>query len=166
MATYVRHTRPVQIDELPAHVRENLSAHAESRQLALGTARLWLTHSENPPAGSAFGRLVGRRLNPADPDAEHITVLVLHPTHLLVVTDGAKRGTAVLSLPLMQASVAAGTGLGPAFDRLADEPGGFTITGFAGEQPGSYFVGMGPEPEAVDCFEEVRSAIAAAKNPT
>ena len=166
MAMYLRRTRSVQIDELPAAVRDALTAHAEARQLSLDGARMWITHSENPPSASTFGRLLGRRRNPADPDTEHTTVLVLHPTHVLVVTDGARRGTAVLSLPLIQASVTAGTGLGPALDHRAADPGGFTITGFAGEQPGSYYVGMGAEPEAAECFEAVRSAIAAAKNPT
>jgi hypothetical protein len=162
MTMYVRHTRSVQIDELPAHVRDTLMAHAEARQITLDKTRMWVTSSENPPASSAFGRLFGRRANPADPDSEHTTLLVLHPTHLLVVTDGAKRGTAALSLPLMQASVAEGAGLGP----VAADPGGFTITGFEGEQRGSYYVGLGSEPEAADCFSAVRSAITAAKNPT
>jgi hypothetical protein len=59
-------------------------------------------------AGSAFGKLLRRGANPSDLDEEHWTVVVLHPTQILVTVDGAKRGTAVLSLPLVQASVAAG----------------------------------------------------------
>jgi hypothetical protein len=39
-----------------------------------------MTHSENSPASSAFGKLLRRRANPSDPDEEHWTAVVLHPT--------------------------------------------------------------------------------------
>ncbi len=150
MAMYVRHTRSVQIDELPAHLRGKLANHAESRQIQLNGVRAWLTHSENPSASSGFGKLLRRRANPADPDDQHCTVLVLHPTQILVVIDGAKRGTSALSLPLAQASV-------------ATDPDGFTITGFPGEQVGSFYLGLGPEAAATECFSAVQSAITAAR---
>jgi hypothetical protein len=44
-------------------------------------------------------------------------------------------------------------------------PSGFTITGFPGDQPGSFYIGFGPETAAAECFSAVRSAIIAAKNP-
>jgi hypothetical protein len=153
MAMYVRHTRSVQLDELPAHIRGKLADHAESRQIQLNGVRAWLTHSENPPASSGLGKLLRRRANSADPDDEHCSVLVLHQTQIMVVVDGAKRGTSALSLPLAQASV-------------ADDAAGFTLTGLPGEQIGSFFVGLGPEAAATECFSAVRSAITAAKNPT
>jgi hypothetical protein len=166
MPMYVRHTRTVRVGELAAHVRDKLTAYAKSRQIDLANVRMWLTHSENPPASSGFGKLLRRRANPADPDAEHDTVVVLHPTQILVVTDGAKRGTAVLSLPLTQASVVPGTALGAQLDRVAGEAGGFTITGLDGDRPGSFYIGLGTEPAAAECFSAVQSAIIAAKNPT
>ncbi|MGA5465297.1 hypothetical protein [Mycobacterium sp. NPDC050041] len=167
MPMYVRHTRAVQIDELAPHVREKLTDHAEAHQLDLTAVRMWLTHSENPPAEKGLAKLMRRRANSADPDAEHDTVAILHPTHLLVAIDGAVRGTSVLSLPLTQASIAAGTGLGAALGQLAGETAGFTITGFAGgERPGSFYVGLGTEPTAAECFTAIESAIVAAKNPT
>lgn len=166
MPMYVRHTVSVQMGELAAHVRDKLATHAESRQLDLSNLRLWLTHSENPTADSGFGKLLRRRANPADPDVEHDTVVVLHPTHILVVIDGAKRGTSVLSLPLTQASVAPGTGLGDKLSRAAGEADGFTLSGLDGDRPGSFYIGLGTEPAAAECFSAVESAIVAAKNPS
>lgn len=167
MPMYVRHTRAVQMGELAPHVRDKLTAHAESNQLDLIDVRMWLTHSVNPPAGRGFGKLMRHRANPADPDAEHDTVAVLHPTHVLVAIDGARRGTSVLSLPLTQASIVAGTGHGAELGPLAGETAGFTITGFAGgERPGSFDVGLGAEPAAAECFSCIESATTTAKNPT
>lgn len=155
MPLYVRHTRSARIVELPRRICGKLAEHAASRQIDLNDVQVWLTHSENPPASSGFARLLRRRANPVDPDEEHWTAVVLHPTQLLVATDGAKRGTSVLSLPLAQASMTADAGFGDA--------AGFTITGFGGEHTGSYYVGLGPEPEAADCISAVRAAISAAK---
>jgi hypothetical protein len=169
MPMYLRHTQAVRLAELPDHIRNKLAEHTASRQIELSNPRVWVTRSENPPASSAFGKLLRRRANPVDPDEEHYTVVVLHPTQILIVTDGVKRGTAVLSLPLAQASVATGTGLSATLNSattgLGADPGGFTVTGFPGEQVGSFYVGLGPEVDAVECFSAVESAIAAAKNP-
>lgn len=155
MPLYVRHTRSTRIVGLPRPICGKLAEHAASRPFDLNDVQVWLTHSENPPASSAFGRLLGRRANPVDPDEEHWTAVVLHPTHLLVATEGAKRGTAVISLPLTQASMTA--------DPLDGDPAGFTITGFPGEQTGSYYVGLGPEPDAAGCISAVHEAISTAK---
>jgi hypothetical protein len=164
MPMYARHTRPATIGDLAAHVREKLTAHADSHQLVLNDVQAWSTHSENLPSGSGLGKLLRRRANPSDPDAEHDTVVVLHPTHLLVAIDGAKRGTSVLSLPLTQASVVSGTGLDTRLGTVAGETGGFTISGLPGDSPGSFYVGLGTEPAAAECFSAVEAAITAAKN--
>jgi hypothetical protein len=155
MPLYVRHTRTARIVDLPRRICGKLAEYAASHQVDLNDVQVWLTHSENPPARTAFGRLLRRRANPVDPDEEHWTAVILHPSHLFVATDGAKRGTTVLSVPLALASVS------PTAD--SDDPAGFTITGFPGEQTGSYYVGLGPEPEAAGCVAAVRAAIAAAK---
>ena len=152
MAVYVRHTRSVRLDELPAQIRGKLADHAESRQIQLDGVRAWLTHSENPSASSGLGKLLRRRANPADPDDEHCTELMLHPTRIFVVIDGAKRGTSALSFPLAQVSV-------------AEDATGLTISGFPGEQVGSFYLGLGPETAATECFSAVQSAITAAKHP-
>lgn len=165
MPMYARHTRPATIGDLAAHVREKLTAHADSHQLILKDVQAWLTHSENLPSGSGLGKLLRRKANPSDPDSEHDTVVVLHPTHLLVAIDGAKRGTSVLSLPLAQASVVSGTGLDARLGTVTGETGGFTISGLPGDSPGSFYVGLGTEPAAAECFSAVESAITAAKNP-
>ena len=109
--------------------------------------------------------IAARRAISSDPDAEHWTVVVLHPTQILVVIDGEKRGTAALSVPLAQASVAAGLGLSAAPNPPIADATGFTITGVPGDQPGSFYIGFGPETAAAECFSSVRSVIAAAKNP-
>lgn len=162
---YLRHTRTVRFDELPERMRSKLIEHAEARQVVLSDLRLWLTHSQNPPAASGLGKLLRRRANPTDSDSEHDTVVVLHPTQVLVVTDGANRGTSALSLPLAQASVATGTSFGAKLDAISGDRDGFTITGFPGERVGSFYIGLGPEPAGTDCFAAVRDAISAAKNP-
>jgi hypothetical protein len=163
MPSYVRHTRSIQLDELPPRLRNRLAQHAESREIDLRNVRVWITHSENPLTGSGFGKLLRRRANPSDSDEEHWTVVVLHSTQLLVVVDGAKRGTSALSLPLLQASLSAATGPDGPFPEAAD-PAGFTLNGFSGDQVGSFYVGLGPEAAAGECVSTVRSAIAAAKN--
>lgn len=155
MQLYVRHTRSARIVELPRPICGKLAEHAASHQVDLNDVQVWLTHSENPPASSAFGKLLRRRANPADPDEEHWTAVVLHPTQLLVATDGAKRGTTVMSLPLARASMAT--------EAVCDDAAGFTITGFGGEQAGSYYVGLGPEADALRCVSAVHEAISAAK---
>jgi hypothetical protein len=166
MPMYVRHTHSVQFNELPTRISNKLTEHAASRQIDLRNVRVWMTRSENPPASSALGKLLRRRANPSAPDQEHCTVLVLHPTQILVVTDGAKRGTAALSLPLAQASVTPGTGLSAGLDPTAGDQARFTITGFGGDQTGSFYIGLGPEAAAAECLSAVRSAITAAKNST
>jgi hypothetical protein len=166
MPMYLRHTRRVQLDELPGHIHHKLAEHAESRQIELRNVQAWLTHSENPPATSGLGKLLRRRANPSDPDDEHCTVVVLHPTQILIAVDGAKRGTSVLSLPLALASLTAGLGLTGKLNLDAMDQAGFTLTGFPGEQTGSFYIGLGPEPAAQECLSAVGSAIAAAKNPT
>jgi hypothetical protein len=66
---------------------------------------------------------------------------------------------------LAQASVAAGLGLSTALNPAIAAATGFTITGFPGDQPGSFSIGLGPETAAAECFSAVHSAITAAKNP-
>ncbi len=144
------------LSALPADVAAALRDHAASRQLTItDDLPAWSTRSINPPASSAIGRLLGRRANPADPDSENQTLVVLHPTHLLVVNSGAERGISALSVPLAIASIEA-----------PESPDGFGVSGFAGDggRPGSYYLGVG-EPQGAECREAVRAAIVAAKNP-
>jgi hypothetical protein len=160
---YSRSTRALAFAELEPSFRSAVVEHAAKHQLELASLRTWLTHSENPPATSFFGKLFGQRSNSVDPDPWHDTLIALHPTHLIVGTHGPKRGTSVLSLPLAQASLqrgSAGRGM-PG----APTDDGITIEGFPGTvgRPGSYFVGLGPD-AADECFSAVESAVRAAKN--
>ncbi len=155
---YRRSTRAVALDELPDPVRAELAAFAERNQLTVDdSVRLWLTHSENMPATSVLGRALGRRANSADPDTSHDVAVILLDKHLVIVTAGDKRGVASLSLPLIGASVSPGPHLDPSVDQ------GFSVSGFPGDHnaPGTFFVGLGPEPAG--CYEAVRAAIVEAK---
>jgi hypothetical protein len=162
-------TVPTVID-VPTALRNALTTHADTKKLALAGTRIWVTHRENPIATGMFGKLFSRRSNTADPDAEHDMVLVLHATHVIVGTSGAARGTTVISLPLVQATVTRGSILagrlqGAPSDLPSDD--GLTISGFPGDQgrPGTYFVGLGPGADAEACAQAVIAAAEAAKNP-
>lgn len=166
---YRRSTRERSLCALPPAITAALEKHATDHQLTLdgAQARVWLTHSENPEASGFFGKLFGRRANPVDPDATHDSALVLLPTHLVVATAGEKRGTAVLSLALLAASVVRGSGV--AAHLAAAVPGaddGMTISGFPGKEgrPGTYFFGLGSDAAGGDCLGAVQSAIRAAKS--
>lgn len=163
---YLRTTRAVTVAELSAPLRDALADHATKNQLSLDGARAWLTHSDNPPASGLFGKLLGRRANPVDPDASHHSVLVLISRHAIIATTGERRGTSVLSVPLLQAAVVRGSGVAA---RLAmNVPGaedGMTLSGFPGEEgrPGTLYFGLGNEPAAAECFTALEQAIANAK---
>ena len=166
---YRRTTREVPLGAVPPSIAAALAKHAGDHQLTLDAARarVWHTHSENPPADGFWGKLFGTRANSVDPDAQHDSVLVLHPTHLLVATSGEKR-TSVLSLALLSASITRGSVVAAKFG--VEVPGandGITITGFPGEigRPGSYFFGLGGDAAGAECARAVETAVTAAKNP-
>lgn len=163
---YRRTTRELRLDALPAPLSVALAEHAARHQLTLDPSlRVWLTHSENPVQAGLFG-LFGRRANPVDGDASHDGALVLHATHLCIATHGEKRGTAVLSVPLLSASMVRGSGVSARL--AATVPGaddGITLSGFPGEhgRPGTYFFGLEPGAPLEACASAVEAAIAAAK---
>ena len=133
-----------------ARISKKLTEHAESRQIDLRNVRLWMTHSENPPASSGFGKLLRRRANPSDTDEEHWRKT-------------RDRGPVV--------TVGAGLGGSRHWRQRRAEPcagdaAGFTITGFEGDLTGSFYIGLGPEAAAAECFSALRSAITAAENAT
>jgi hypothetical protein len=167
---YRSQTRSIPIPELPAALRNAFLMHAEKKKLKLIRAQAWLTRRENPLSATMFGRLLHKRVNAADPDAEHEMVLVLHETHLLVGTSGARRGTSVLSLPLLAATVTRGSlRADNAHARTVDVPAddGLTIGGFPGDvgNPGTHFMGLGAGADAEACVLAALAAVAAAKNP-
>lgn len=164
-ALYQSQTRSLPFAELDPAIRSALEAHARAHQLTLGDVTVFSTHRENPVGSGLMGKLFGRRSNSTDPDASHDLVLVLHPSHLLVATAGAKRGISVLSLPLVQASVKRGLAL--ALPGADSDDDGVTITGFEGElgRPGSFFFGLGPS-EADACMRALERAVHAAENPS
>ncbi|MEO9330411.1 hypothetical protein [Gordonia aurantiaca] len=153
---YERTTTRADLSDLTAAVAAALREHAEARHLVLtDDLPAWSTRSINLPASSWPARLFRRRSNPADPDSEHQTLVVLHPTHLIVVVSGARRGISAMSAALAVASI--------------DQPetaDGFSVTGFVGDEgrPASFYLGVG-EPAGDECREAVRAAIVAAKNP-
>lgn len=167
---YRSQTRSILVSALPSTLRNALLTHADGKKLAMVATSAWLTHRENPPSTTMFGKLFGKRSNDVDPDAEHDMVLVLHATHLLVGTSGARRGTTILSLPLLVATATRGGLLAGRTQRSnVDSPSddGLTISGFPGDHgsPGTYFMGLGAGADADACVRAVMSALEAAKNP-
>lgn len=167
---YRSETRSIPIPELPAALRNALLMHADRQKLKLVKGQAWITRRENPPSTTMFGKLFKKRSNDADPDTEHEMLLVVHETHLLVGTSGARRGTTILSLPLLVATVTRGSLLAgrlpsAALDVPSDD--GVTISGFPGEHgnQGTYFMGLGAGAAAEECVRAVLAAVAGAKNP-
>ncbi|MGW0038843.1 hypothetical protein [Gordonia sp. NPDC003376] len=163
---YRRSTSVADLSDLPRGLRDALRNHAQSHQLTITDGLpAWLTRSENPPSSSLLGRAFKRRANSADPDAEHQTLVIVHPTHLIVAISGAVRGESVLSGPLVALSVARRSI--PHADRVSDAEAGLSITGLRIEsgETGSFYVGLGPEQAGHECADAVRAAIDAAKNP-
>lgn len=165
MALYRSSTRELALSELPPSLLSKLRDHAAAQQLSLdGPTRCWLTRSENPPSENLVARLFGRRSNPADPDPEHLTALVLHATQLLIGVYGEARGAVAMSLPLALASIGRVSELAATLGDLASEPG-MNVTGFAGElgRPGSFFVKLGEDPAGEGCYRAVEAAVRGAK---
>ena len=168
---YRSETRSVPIPQLPSVLRNALLTHADTKKLKLVKAHAWVTTRENPASTTMFGRLFKKRANSADADAVHDMVLVVHETHLLVGTSGARRGTSILSLPLLVATATRGSLLAARMQtRAVDLPGddGLTISGFPGDagNPGTYFMGLGAGAAAEACVDAVLAAVAAAKTPS
>ncbi|MDL9945788.1 hypothetical protein QSJ19_09340 [Gordonia sp. ABSL11-1] len=160
---YERTTVATDLDDLPTDMRAALGAYGLAHQLSLDDALpAWSTRSVNPPSTTMMGKLFRRRANPTDPDSEHQTVVIVHPSHVIVVISGSERGVTVLSTPLAIASITDG----PTIGGVGSGETGFTITGLPGDAgwPGSFYVGLGPEPAGRDCAEAVRAAVVAAKN--
>lgn len=166
MPMYERHTRMVRFDQLSMPMTQALAEHTESRQIVLADDMpAWLTHSVNLPSQSVLGKLLGRKANRTDRDREHDVLVVLHPTQVIIVTSGEKRGTAALSLPLAHATIRVGSALETAFSAVEDA--GFTLGGFPGDhgKSGTFYIGLGTEPAGAECAEAIRAAITDAKNP-
>lgn len=159
--TYSRQTTEVSMQEVPRPLIATLEAHAEKRQLKLEDVRCWLTRSDNPPAMGFFGRLFGRRANPVDPNAWSMTLVALHPTHILVSFHDESGTSATLSAPQTQLWLHEGAGGGVTR--------GVTLTGFpsafAGGEPSSYYVGLDTGPAGEECAAALEAALVAAKNP-
>jgi hypothetical protein len=164
---YRSDTRELPLDALEAPLLAALRAEAARSALALDGVRVWRTRRENPPATSLLGKLLGRRANPIDPDAEHDMVLVLHATHLLLATHGKQRGTTVTTLPLVQATLSRGVVGAHVATLDAPSDDGITLSGFPGQvgRPGSQFFGLGG-PASDACFEALDAAVRRAKGAT
>jgi hypothetical protein len=163
---YRSETRSIPIPDLPSALRNALLMHADRKKLRLIKASAWITNRENARSETMFGKLFGRRSNNADPDASHEMVLVIHETHLLVGTSGPVRGTTILSLALLAATLTRGSLLRG--DAVPSDDG-LTISGFPGGEHGAaatYFMGLGAGAAAESCVEAAMAAVDAAKNPS
>ncbi len=151
---YRSQTRSIPIPSLPSSLRNALLTYADTKKLKMVGAQAWLTHRENPAATTLLGKLLKKRANAGDLDAEHDLLIVVHATHVLVGASGASRGTKVHGVPLTLATVTR--------DHGAD--GGLTIGGFPGDAS-THFVGLAAGPDADACVQALTSAIEAAKRP-
>jgi len=163
---YQRTTTTADLSTLPPAIEAALRTYADEHQLEVtDDLPAWVTRSLNPTATSFLGKIFKRRANPTDPDSEHQTLVVLHPTHLIVVVSGAERGVSTLSVPLALASIRDRL-VAPAGGGSDVAEGGFTVGGPLGGdgRQGDFFVGTGP-PDGERCRDAIRTAISAAKNP-
>lgn len=165
MATLYRSdTREAQYPSVPAPLRAALARWAEAHQLTLDGARVWLTRSENLPAEGVIAKLLGRRKNPADPDAESVSALLLHPTQVIVGSYGERAGANVTGVALAQLSVQRGNSLAAKLGPAAPQDDGISLDGVPSgtNRVATLFFKMGGA-DADGCFAAVESAVRAAK---
>lgn len=167
---YQSTTHETALASLDPALREAIEKHATGHQLTLDGARVWLTHSINPPGGWLLSKLFGRRSNPADAEPEHWTCIVVCRTQIAIATHGPTRGTSVLSLAAISASARWGMDLGPL---AAMAPGvvtdpGFSLEGFPAAtanagRAGTLFVKVSDDSAGRACFDAVVACITEAK---
>lgn len=167
---YQSTTRETTLAALDPALREAIEKHASGHQLALDGARVWLTHSINPPGSGLIAKLFGRRNNPTDPDPEHWTCIVVARTQIVLATHGPTRGTSALSLAAIAASARWGLDLGPLgamAPGLAADPGfsleGFPASGATPGRAGTMFVKVSDDAAGRACFDAVVACITDAK---
>ncbi|MEZ5211624.1 hypothetical protein MYK68_09905 [Gordonia sp. PP30] len=147
---YRRSTARMSLSALPPEILNAVTSCGEANQLTIAVdSPVWATHSVN-------------LRNRADKDPESDVYMVLGGADLVIVTAGAKRGVSALTLPLREASISEGSRLQQLTGH--SEPG-ISITGFPGDNnsPGSFFVGLGTEPAAEECVQQLVAAVTAAK---
>jgi hypothetical protein len=154
---YERSTTAASRARLPEAVRAELDSHIEGRLLSVDPdAPAWVTHSKKVKRGGLFSRMMGG----ADPDSEHLTIVVIGARDLIWVTHGEKRGTNVMSTRLVETDVQR-----QPQELIIDD--GANITGFPTSSDGvasrgSVFFGLGP-PEGDRAYEALREVVRAAK---
>lgn len=157
-------TREAAFAALPAPLRDALAAWSARNQVTLDGAQVWVSRCENLPGEGFVARLLGRRRNPVDPDAEHTMALALHATQLVVGAWGERAGATALGVPLATTSITRGSELAARLGPHAPTDDGITIHGVpvADGRTGTYFFKLGG-PGADACFTAVESAVRARK---
>lgn len=164
MKEYERTTTASTLAALPDPLREALTARAEEGLLSVpADSPAFLTHSRRLKRPGFFAR----RSPAADPDAEHVTAVVIGPRDLLVGTHGEVRGTAVLHARLEDLDVGDIGTLFRAAGVQTPEDDGMELTGFAtsgegGTSRASFYVGLGA-PAGEQARTAVTDAVRAAK---
>lgn len=153
-------TRASTLDALPPPLRDALARWCTQHALDLTPARVWSTRCENPPGEGFFARMLGRRANPVDPDAEHTMALALLPTHVVAGSYGARSGASVVGVALGALTVSRGFALSKALAAGLPDDDGICLHGLPGSpgRPGTYFVKLGGA-EADACFDAVAAAV-------
>ncbi|GAC50937.1 hypothetical protein [Gordonia aichiensis] len=153
-AEYNRTTTEANLPLLATEMRLGLREYVKDAGLELDDqSPAWVTRSSQ---SATPGPLAPPSSEPDTDDTDFGTLVVLTPRHLIVEVVGSSKGVVVSSVPLAQAT------LTPT-DTLSADPAerGFTVSGFPEDGPlgTACRVGLGPEPEADDCFAAVRTAV-------
>ena len=161
MSHYERSTTSMTLATLPEPLRGAIRDKAEALHLTVADdAQAFLTHSRQRKKGGLFGRMLGS----ADPDAEHLTAMVIGAKDVLVARSGEKSGTQVLAARLEDADT---QGVSPqTYAAAGIAPGdGMSVNGFrhSGESSrASFYVGLGP-PEGDSARDALEAALKRAK---
>jgi len=161
---YDRTTTQSSRSRLPEAIRAEVDRHIEARLLTVDAdAPAWITHSTKVKKRRG---LLDRLTGSADPDTEHLTIVVIGARDLLWGTHGEHRGTNVMSTRLVEADVGRQSESMPSMAQFVQDDGA-NITGFASSTDGqasrgSVFFGLGP-PEGDRALQAMREAVREAK---
>lgn len=161
---YERSTRALSCSDLPSPLKERFELAAQGAQVTVAPeTRAWLTRSDNPVQSGLMGKLFGRRRNPVDADAWHVSAVVIGATHIFVVVHRERGETTAMTCARARYR---------AERTELDGERGFRLVGFRVDvtdpnephehrvsDQGTYYVGLGPEPAATECLDALEAAL-------
>jgi hypothetical protein len=160
MSNYERSTTSMTLATLPEPLRSAIADEAEALHLTVADdAQAFLTHSRKAKKGGLFGRVMGS----ADPDAEHLTAMVIGAKDLLVARSGEKSGTQVFAARLVDVDLRSGISAESYAAAGIPAGDGMSVNGFRrGGDIVSFYVGLGA-PEGDNARDALEAALKRAK---